>query len=238
EHSLLGFLPRSARRLRLRLRLGLLCIRLRLCGGPRLGRLRLRGLLGVPRLLALRRVLGLLLGGGRVGRVRDGGRSRLDLRLDRRLLASLRGRRRLVRPRTFDVVLSRCAVARSGPAAAAALTAAAPRAAATSTLRAHGAEIGPVALSVAAALARRAETFRSTAAPASRLILLAEPHVLVRFEAAVALGHDLALVDPDLDADAAEGELRLDEPVVDVRANRVQRYTPFGVGLGAAHLRS
>ena len=39
----------------------------------------------------------------------------------------------------------------------------------------------------------------------------------------VALGHDLALVDPDLHADAAVGRLRLGEAVVDVRAQRVQR---------------
>src|SRR3989442_272792 len=54
--------------------------------------------------------------------------------------------------------------------------------------------------------------------------------------AAVTLGHDLALVDPDLDADPAERRLRLDEAVVDVRADRVQRHAALGVGLRAAHL--
>ena len=54
----------------------------------------------------------------------------------------------------------------------------------------------------------------------------------------VALGHDLALVDPDLDADPAERRLRLDEAVVDVRADRVQRDAALGIGLRAAHLRA
>src|SRR5690606_4475502 len=46
----------------------------------------------------------------------------------------------------------------------------------------------------------------------------------------------VALVDPDLHADAAEGGLRLVEAVVDVRAQRVQRHTTFAVELRAAHL--
>src|SRR5207247_1552611 len=58
----------------------------------------------------------------------------------------------------------------------------------------------------------------------------------LRGDALEALGHDLALVDPDLDADAAEGRLRLDEAVVDVCADRVQRDAPLGVALGTAHL--
>src|SRR5207244_1668545 len=94
-----------------------------------------------------------------------------------------------------------------------------------------------VALAVAAALARGAEPFAVRAAPAC-LVLLPEPDVLLRVEAAVTLRHDLALVDPDLHADAAECRLRLYEAVVDVRANRVQRDTALGVGLGAAHLGS
>src|SRR5262249_53918512 len=59
--------------------------------------------------------------------------------------------------------------------------------------------------------------------------------VLLR-EALVAFRHDLALVDPDLDADAAEGRLRLALAVVDVGADRVQRDTALGVALDAAHL--
>src|SRR5260221_39120 len=51
-----------------------------------------------------------------------------------------------------------------------------------------------------------------------------------------ALGHDLALVDPDLDADPAERRLGLGEAVVDVGAQRVQRHTTLAVLLGARHL--
>src|SRR5439155_9681073 len=53
---------------------------------------------------------------------------------------------------------------------------------------------------------------------------------------AVALGHDLALVDPALDADAAERRSRLVEAVVDVGAQRVERDAAVGVTLGARHL--
>src|SRR5690606_22754394 len=49
------------------------------------------------------------------------------------------------------------------------------------------------------------------------------------------LGH-VALVDPDLDADAAEGRAGLVEPVVDVRAQRVQGHATLAVELAAAHL--
>ena len=47
---------------------------------------------------------------------------------------------------------------------------------------------------------------------------------------------DVALVDPDLHADAAVGGLGLAEAVVDVGAQRVQRHPAFAVPLGAAHL--
>src|SRR5579875_779180 len=50
------------------------------------------------------------------------------------------------------------------------------------------------------------------------------------------LGGEVALVDPDLHADAAEGGAGLVEAVVDVRAQRVQRHTTLAVELGAAHL--
>src|SRR6478735_9028785 len=53
----------------------------------------------------------------------------------------------------------------------------------------------------------------------------------------VALGH-VALVDPDLHADAAEGRAGLEEAVVDVRAERVQRHPTLAVELRAAHLRA
>src|SRR5207249_5103828 len=93
-----------------------------------------------------------------------------------------------------------------------------------------------VAAAPAAALAGGAETFRR-AAPPTRLVLLAEPCLLLG-HADEALRHDLALVDPDLHADPAEGRLRLDEAVVDVGADRVQRDAPLRVGLAAAHLRA
>ena len=53
---------------------------------------------------------------------------------------------------------------------------------------------------------------------------------------AIALGHDLALVDPALHADSAGGRPRLDEAVVDVGAERVERHAAVRVALGAGHL--
>src|SRR5205085_4600261 len=144
--------------------------------------------------------------------------------LDRRLLAALGRHAALVGARALDVALAACAVARSRPAAA-------PLAAAP---LAHRAETLAVAATPAAALAGGAEPLRR-APPPPGLVLLAEPGLLLGHPDE-ALGHDLALVDPDLHADPAEGRLRLDEPVVDVRANRVQRDAPLGVGLAAAHL--
>src|SRR5206468_8595369 len=79
----------------------------------------------------------------------------------------------------------------------------------------------------------------TTAAPATVVAVLAlglwRLHV-GEVGAAVALGHDLALVDPALDADAAERRARLVEAVVDVGAHRVQRDAAVGVALGARHL--
>src|SRR4029079_9241079 len=74
-----------------------------------------------------------------------------------------------------------------------------------------------------------------TAATAAR-VLVAEADVAARRDAVEALRHDLALVDPDLGADAAGGGARLDEAVVDVGADRVQRHAAFVVGLAPAHL--
>ncbi len=90
-------------------------------------------------------------------------------------------------------------------------------------------------LAATAALARRPEALgRGTASPPC-LILVAEACV-ARRGSVVALGHDLALVDPDLDADDPEGRLRLRLAVVDVRADRVQRNATLGVHLAPAHL--
>src|SRR5437588_2157926 len=47
---------------------------------------------------------------------------------------------------------------------------------------------------------------------------------------------DVALVDPDLDPDAAEGGAGLREAVVDVRAQRVERHLALVVALAPAHL--
>ena len=56
-------------------------------------------------------------------------------------------------------------------------------------------------------------------------------------ERAVVLGvGDVAAVDPHFHADAAEGRARLVEPVVDVRAERVQGHAALAVELRAGHL--
>src|SRR5207237_2068931 len=93
-------------------------------------------------------------------------------------------------------------------------------------------------VAVPAPLAGGAEPFGHAAA-ATRGVLVAETRLApAARDAAVALRHDLALVDPDLDADAAGRGLRLDEAVVDVGADRVQRHAALRVLLGAAHLRA
>src|SRR5207247_1261915 len=97
-------------------------------------------------LFALGCVLGLLFRGRRVGRLGNRRRRRLDLRLDRRLLAPLGGGRRLVGARTLDIVLATGAVARSRLAPTAAGAAAA--LAAAPALRANRAQVGAVALAV------------------------------------------------------------------------------------------
>ena len=51
-----------------------------------------------------------------------------------------------------------------------------------------------------------------------------------------ALRHDLALVDPDLDANAAVRGLGLGEAVIDVSAQRLERHAALRVLLRAAHL--
>ncbi len=98
------------------------------------------------------------------------------------------------------------------------------------------AEAFAILAAATAALARRAEALCSSAALSAGLILVAEARFLAGGGALVALGHDLALVDPDLDADPAERRLRLGEAVVDVGADRVQRHTTLGVALRPAHL--
>src|SRR5437764_755741 len=161
------------------------------------------------------------------------------VRLDRRLRAALAGRRSLVGARTLDVVLAARAIARRGPrsAASASRRAAATAGGATAALapatalRADRPQIGPIALAIAPALAGRAEPFLCAAAPPPCLVLVTQTNVLVGVEAAVTLPHDPALVDPDLDADPAEGQLRLDEAVIDVGADRMERHATLRVRL-------
>src|SRR5207247_3635350 len=96
---------------------------------------------------------------------------------------------------------------------------------------AHRAETLAILAAAAARLARGAESLERAAATAARVAF--RP---VAGDALVALGHDLALVDPDLDADPAGVRLGLHEAVVDVRADRVQRHATLRIALAAAHL--
>src|SRR4029077_7801013 len=66
---------------------------------------------------------------------------------------------------------------------------------------------------------------------------LAEPRRLL-LGAFIPGGHDLALVDPDLDADPAGLRLSFREAVIDVRAQGVQGNGALGVLLGAQLLRA
>src|SRR5439155_4343348 len=97
-----------------------------------------------------------------------------------------------------------------------------------------------------------ARTAATATAPATATVATAAPAALAvvarrgrrrgvhlgEVGAGVALGHDLALVHPALDADAPERRARLVEAVVDVGAQRVQRHAAVRVGLGARHLRA
>src|SRR5205085_8137820 len=126
----------------------------------------------------------------RVGGVDDRGRRLLDVGLDGRLLTALGRAPGLVGSRHLNGSRRNCLRLRRPLD----VVLAAARTAAARAATAHGAEIGPVAASLPARLARGAEPFRDAGAPATGLILLAEPRVLVGDHAAVALGHDLALV--------------------------------------------
>jgi small subunit ribosomal protein S3 len=63
-----------------------------------------------------------------------------------------------------------------------------------------------------------------------------QPVLVLGLQRAVALGHDLALVDPALDADAAGRGAGLDETVIDFGAQGVERHAAVRVTLGAGHL--
>src|SRR5207248_11203261 len=160
----------------------------------RLARAPLRLLLGrVPGLLELRRILDLLLRRRRVRRLRDLLRRDLDLRLAHRLLAPLCRHALLIGAR----LLHSRVTARTSAAGAATLARTTLSAAGTAPALPHRAEALAVRPTPAAALAGGAESFeRSAAAPPC--VLVAQARVTVT----EAIGHDLALVDPDLDADA------------------------------------
>src|SRR6185503_6930872 len=100
--------------------------------------------------------------------------------------------------------------------------------AAASTARAAAA---PTA-SAAGATAATATAATATAATAGGLLRRVE----LRQVGGEALGHDLALVDPYLHADPAEGRAGLVEAVVDVGAHRVERHATVRVALGTRHL--
>src|SRR5581483_7778446 len=176
-----------------------------------------------PRLVELRRVPDLLLPRGLVLGVRHGCLDALHLRFHLRLLATLRRDGLVVRARLLDA----CAAPRARPLG----TAARPGTAAP-----HRPEPFAVLAAAARALAGGAEPLCDAAAAAGG-VLVAEARLLAAAgDAAVALGHDLALVDPHLDADPARRGTSLGEAVVDVGANRVQRDAALRVLLGAAHL--
>src|SRR4051794_13704584 len=87
-----------------------------------------------------------------------------------------------------------------------------------------------------AAAAAPAPAAAPAAAIAAVLALLLRSLHLGEVGARVALGHDLALVDPALHADAPECRAGLVEAVVDVGAHRVQRDAAIRVALPARHL--
>src|SRR4029078_5644696 len=91
----------------------------------------------------------------------------------------------------------------------------------------------------ATAVAAPAAVTAAAPTPAIVALVVTAPGRLVQrgeVSAGVAGGHDLALVDPALDADAAERRAGLVEAVVDVGPQRVQRHAPVRVLLGARHL--
>src|SRR5919197_6414986 len=178
----------------------------------------------VAGLLQLGWVLDLLLGSRRVRSLGDCLGRLGRLRLDRRLLPAFGGDGVFVGARALDVVLAARAVTPSRPA----------RPALASPPLAHGSQPLAVGPTAPAALTRGAETLDGSAS-AARRVLVAETRVALG-DTLIVLRHDLALVDPDLHADAAEGRLRLGEAVVDIGADRVQRDAALRVHLRTAHL--
>ena len=125
--------------------------------------------------------------------------------------------------------------------AAAAATATGTAALAATATAAAATAAAATAAAGAAAAATVAAPAAVTAATATTVVValgLALRRLVERGEVltGVAGGHDLALVDPALHADAAERRTGLVEAVVDVGAQRVQRHAAVGVGLRAGHL--
>src|SRR5207253_10767285 len=107
----------------------------------------------------------------------------------------------------------------AGPARPAAATAAGTRSAATAARSPGSAATASAAASAAATAATATVTVAAPAATAVAILLLLGRALHVgEVRAGVALGHDLALVDPALHADAPERRLGLEEAVVDVCA--------------------
>src|SRR5581483_10549972 len=86
-----------------------------------------------------------------------------------------------------------------------------------------------------ATLATTGTTVRTTAATTATGGSSRRRGALLRLALGARAG-DVALVDPDLHADAAEGGAGLEEPVVDVGAQRVQRDAALAVELRPRHL--
>src|SRR6185369_2159841 len=76
------------------------------------------------------------------------------------------------------------------------------------------------------------------ARPLGTLGALAPAPGRTRLDRSLAARHGVTLVDPNLHADAAEVGTRLEEAVLDVGPQRVQRDATLAVELGAAHLRA
>src|SRR5699024_2051166 len=87
--------------------------------------------------------------------------------------------------------------------------------------------VGPTRSAVLTTSAATTTAPTATRATSSRSLRLLGGKLLVG---------QVALVDPHLDADAAERGVGFVDTEIDVRAQRVQRHTAFAVELGTAHL--
>src|SRR5439155_20296884 len=113
---------------------------------------------------------------------------------------------------------------RARPASAAATAAGSAGPSAAATKSAATASVGPTTPVSAAAVAAATVASIPTAATVALGARRRRGREVCEVRTGVALGHDFALVDPALDADAAERRARLVEAVVDVGAHPVQRH--------------